>query len=182
MAGLFHLQGPMSDDLNTEIKIGADASGVEAGVGRAKRSLATLGDAAKKAGSDGGKGMELLGSGSDKAAAKVESATRSMQNSIQRLIAEQSAGAKGTREYYEALADTKGISRNALKPLLDQLDAAKRKTEAAQGASKNWLESLRGVNGVLAGIGVGVSIGGITSVIKQTIDAADSFSKLHSAT
>ena len=37
-------------DLNTEIKIGADASGVEAGVGKAKRSLKDLGDAAQKAG------------------------------------------------------------------------------------------------------------------------------------
>jgi len=173
----------MSDDLNTEIKIGADASGVEAGVGRAKRSLATLGDAATKAGKDGGNGMELLAVGGDKAAAKVESATRSMQNSIQRLIAEQKAGAKGSREYYEALADTRGISRNSIKTLLDQLDEAKRKTDEATNSTDDWRESLGKINGVeINGVAIGATFAaavvGVSAMVKKTIDAADSFSKL----
>ena len=168
----------MSDDLNTEIKIGADASGVEAGVSKAKRSLASLGDAANKAGKDSGKGIELLGVGGDKAAKKVESATRSMQNSIQRLIAEQKAGEKGSRAYYEALADSKDISRNSLKPLLDQLDAAKRKTDEAKDAAEGWRGSLGKINGVAIGAAFAAAVVGVSAMVKKTIDAADSFSKL----
>ena len=78
-------------DLNTEIKIGADASGVEAGVGKAKRSLKDLGDAAQKAGKDAGAGIGSIGAGGDKAAKDVERATKSMQGSLQRLLAEQKA-------------------------------------------------------------------------------------------
>lgn len=155
----------MSDDLNTEIKIGADASGVEAGVGRAKRSLATLGDAATKTGSSGRKSIEEIGFGGDKAAKKVESATRSMQNSIQRLIAEQKAGAKGSREYYEALADSKGISRNSLKPLLDQLDAAKSKTLQAKGAADSWHSSLGKMAPMVAAAFSGAALAGFVGKV-----------------
>lgn len=150
----------MSDDLNTEIKIGADASGVEAGVGRAKRSLSDLGVAAKKAGKDAGDGVGSIGAGGDKAARDVERATKSMQGSLQRLLAEQKAGAKGSREYYEALADTRGISRNAIKPILDQIDAAKSKTLQAKTAADSWTASLGKVGPLVAAAFSGAAITG----------------------
>ncbi len=121
-------------DLNTEIKIGADASGVEAGVGRAKRSLASLGEAAAQVGQRGGKGIEGIGTGGEAAARKVEAATRNTVASIQRQIAAFEAGGTASRQYQESLARLRGVDVNALKPYLDQLDAARAKAEAATKA------------------------------------------------
>lgn len=155
----------MADDLNTEIKIGADASGVEAGVGRAKRSLADLGASAKKAGKDAGDGVGSIGAGGEKAAKDVERATKSMQGSLQRLLAEQKAGAKGSREYWEALADTRGVSRNSIKPILDQIDAAKSKTLQAKGAADSWYSSFAKFSPLMATAFSGAALVGFTGKV-----------------
>lgn len=168
----------MSDDLNTEIKIGADASGVEAGVGRAKRSLADLGASAKKAGKDAGDGVGSIGAGGDKAARDVERATKSMQGSLQRLLAEQKAGAKGSREYYEALADTRGISRSAIKPILDQIDAAKSKTLQAKDAAESWTASLGKVGPLVAAAFSGAAI---TGFLGKVVSVQREFDVLNSS-
>ena len=165
-------------DLNTEIKIGADASGVEAGVGRAKRSLSDLGLAAKKAGKDAGDGVGSIGAGGDKAARDVERATKSMQGSLQRLLAEQKAGAKGSREYYEALADTRGISRNAIKPILDQIDAAKSKTLQAKTAADSWTASLGKVGPLVAAAFSGAAI---TGFLGKVVSVQREFDVLNSS-
>lgn len=168
----------MADDLNTEIKIGADASGVEAGVGRAKRSLADLGASAKKAGQDAGVGMASVGAGGDQAAKDVERATKSMQGSLQRLLAEQKAGAKGSREYWEALADTRGISRNAIKPILDQIDAAKSKTLQAKAAADSWTASLDKVGPLVAAAFSGAAI---TGFLGKVVSVQREFDVLNSS-
>lgn len=165
-------------DLNTEIKIGADASGVEAGVGKAKRSLKDLGDAAQKAGKDAGAGIGSIGAGGDKAAKDVERATKSMQGSLQRLLAEQKAGAKGSREYYEALADTRGISRNAIKPILDQIDAAKAKTLQAKTAADSWTASLGKVAPLVAAAFSGAAI---TGFLGKVVSVQREFDVLNSS-
>lgn len=125
----------MSDDLNAEIKIGADASGVEAGVGKAKRSLADLGQAAKRTGQEGGAGLAPIGDGATAASKKVEAATKNTIQSIQRQIAMFEAGSKSAREYQESLARQRGVDVGAIKPYLDQLDAAKRKQKEAADSS-----------------------------------------------
>ena len=168
----------MADDLNTEIKIGADASGVEAGVGRAKRSLKSLGDAAQQAGKDAGAGMGAIGAGGDKSAKDVERATRTMQNSIQRLIAEQKAGAKGSREYWEALANTRGVNTAALRPLLDQLDAAKSATNAAKGAAESWRDSLGKIGPMVAAAFSGAALAGF---IGKVVSVQREFDVLNSS-
>ena len=65
----------MSDDLNTELRFGADTTGAEAGVNRVKRSLKDLGDSANKASKDAGDSLGRVGAGGDKAAKDVERAT-----------------------------------------------------------------------------------------------------------
>lgn len=165
-------------DLNTEIKIGADASGVEAGVGKAKRSLKDLGDAAQKAGKDAGTGIGSIGAGGDKAAKDVERATKSMRGSLQRLLAEQKAGAKGSREYYEALADTRGISRSAIKPILDQIDAAKAKTLQAKTAADSWTASLGKVAPLVAAAFSGAAI---TGFLGKVVSVQREFDVLNSS-
>jgi hypothetical protein len=165
----------MASDLNTEIKIGADASGVEAGVSRAKRSLKDLGDSAKKAGQDAGAGIGAIGSGGDKAAKDVERATKNIQGQLQRAIASFDAGEKGSRKFYESLARQRGADVNTLKPLLDQLDAYKSKSEAAAQASAKVGTSFTGLSTAaglaaraMAAIGISASVGEF--VRKQAIN------------
>lgn len=163
----------MADDLNTEIKIGADASGVEAGVSRAKRSLADLGASAKKAGQDAGAGIGSIGAGGDKAAKDVERATKSMQNQLQRVVASFEAGEKGSRKFYESLARQRGADVATLKPLLDQLDAYKAKSDAAAQASAKAGSSFAGL-GAAAGIAArAVAAIGITASVGEFIRLAD---------
>lgn len=163
----------MSDDLNTEIKIGADASGVEAGVGRAKRSLKDLGDSAQKAGKDAGAGMAAVGAGGDKAAKDVERATKNIQGQLQRAIASFEAGEKGSRKFYESIARQRGVDVNTLKPLLDQLDAYKAKTEAASQASAKASTSFTGL-GAAAGLAArAVAAIGISASVGEFIKMAD---------
>jgi len=152
-------------DLNTEIRIGADASGVETGVSKAKKSLASLGAAALQAGREAAKGVGSIGEGGDKSARQVESATKSIVSSLQRQIAAFEAGGRGTRAYQESLARIRGVDVSALKPLLDQLDASKAKAQAAATANIQLTSSYAGLSGaalsagrVLAAIGIGVSV------------------------
>ena len=102
----------MSEDLGTEIKIGADASGVEAGVSKAKRSLASLGQAAELVGKSGGDGLLKIGAGGEASARNVEKATKSMIASIQRQTVAFEAGGTSARQYQEALARMRGIDSN----------------------------------------------------------------------
>ncbi|MDR6216156.1 tape measure protein [Paracidovorax wautersii] len=132
----------MAEDLKEDIQFGANTTGVEAGVNRVKRSLADLGQAAARTGRDAGTGLGAMGEGADRSSKKVESATRSMQASIQRLIAEQQAGSKSSREYWESLASQRGVNAAALRPLLDQLDAVRSKTVEAQTATASWRTEL----------------------------------------
>lgn len=166
-------------DLNTEIKIGADATGVEAGVGRAKRSLADLGVSAKKAGQDAGAGMASVGAGGEKAARDVERATKNIQGQLQRAIAAFDAGEKGSRKFYESIARQRGVDVNTLKPLLDQLDAYKSKSEAASQASAKVGTSFTGLSAAaglaaraVAAIGIGASVGEFVKMADASTNVA----------
>lgn len=119
-------------DLTAQMSFTADTSGVEAGVGRTKRSLADLGVTAVTEGKKAAAGIENIGKGSDQAAAKVETNARSLINSIQRATAAAEAGAKSGADYYVALANQRGVSTEVLKPYLAQLDQALAKQKAAQ--------------------------------------------------
>lgn len=163
----------MADDLNTEIKIGADASGVEAGVGRAKRSLASLGDSAKKAGKDAGDGIASMGAGGDKAAKDVERATKNIQGQLQRAIASFEAGEKGSRKFYESIARQRGVDVNTIKPLLDQLDAYKSKSEAAAQASAKVGTSFTGLSTAAGLAARAVAAIGITASVGEFVRMAD---------
>lgn len=171
----------MSEDLSTEIKIGADASGVEAGVGKAKRSLASLGQAADQVGKAGGEGILKIGAGGEAAARRVEAATKNTIASIQRQIAAFEAGGTASRQYQESLARMRGIDTNALKPYLDQLDAARAKAEAAgkaQNGLRDTIGSVADSSAIAARamgvLGVVVSAAFSGASIKAAADMADS--------
>jgi lambda family phage tail tape measure protein len=126
----------MAGDLKAQLEISADATGVETGVNKAKKSLADLGVAAVDAGKKSSDGLEALGRGSEDTAKKVNRATQNAIASLQRMAVAAEAGGKNTAKYQEFAAGQKaGVDVSALKPYLDQLDAVKaRQAAAAQAA------------------------------------------------
>lgn len=146
----------MSEIVNeATIKVTADASGVESGLqqvdaatSKTEAGIRRVEDAAQKTGRTlenlaNLPGVRSVGEGAGAAAGQVDRATKNMADAIQRATASMSAGAKGSREYYEALANSRGVNVAALKPYLDQLDAATRKAALAAEAQKKLDDSTR---------------------------------------
>jgi lambda family phage tail tape measure protein len=125
-----------------QLEFTADASGVEAGVAKAKRSLADMGASAVKEGKKPSDGLASIGKGADQAAVAVDSATKNLINNVQRTIAATEAGAKSGRKFYESLAVQRGANVDVLRPYLDQLDAVTAKTKAATAAASKLTTSL----------------------------------------
>lgn len=163
-------------------KITAGTDRVPAGAGRAKRSLDDLAKTATQAGEQGSKGMAKFGAGGDDAARKVDAATRSMQNSLQRQIAALEAGGTATRQYQESLAKLRGIDPNAIKPFLDQLDAAKAKADRA-GQSVGGLGDASGIlRGQLAALAGSLTLGSMAAFVMQINDGVDALNDIKDAT
>lgn len=146
----------MSEIVNEAvIKVTADASGVEAGLRKVSEhtagvaaGLQRVDDTAKKTGRTlenlgSGPGLRPVGEGAGAAAGQVDRATKNMADAIQRATSMMSAGAKGSAQYYEALANSRGINVAALKPYLDQLDQATRKAALAADAQKKLEDSTK---------------------------------------
>lgn len=121
-------------DLKKQIALEADASGVEVGVGKAKKSLRDLGVTAATEGKKAAEGIERVSAGGEKAAAGMDRSTRSLINSIQRVTAAQQAGGQASSDYFRSIASQRGVDTTVLKPYLDQLDAAR--TKAAQAGAE----------------------------------------------
>ncbi len=133
----------MANDIGVaQLSIVADASGVEAGVSGAKKSLADLGATAAAAGAQASSGLAKAGDGGKDAADKIDRSAQSIVNSIQRTTATLEAGSKGTSQYFQALANQRGVDPNVLKPFLDQLDAAAVKARIAATEAKNLAGSV----------------------------------------
>jgi hypothetical protein len=146
----------MSEIVNEAvIKVTADASGVEAGLKKVSEhtagvaaSLQRVDETAKKTGRTlenlgSGPGLRTMGDGADQAAGQVDRSTKSLIDSIKRATASMSAGTKGSTEYFQALANSRGINVSALKPYLDQLDDVTRKTALAAESQKRLDDSTR---------------------------------------
>lgn len=137
----------MADNM---IRIGADVSGVEAGVAKAKKSIHSLTVSVEQGGRRISAGMKPSADGAAAAASGFEEANRrmerslkSMQNAIQRDIAMKEAGERGTRRYYEALAAQRGIPTAALNPYLSQLDKVNGKVRAGGISIAQFNNALR---------------------------------------
>jgi phage-related minor tail protein len=156
-----------------QLEFTADASGVEQGVAKAKRSLADLGATAVTEGKKAAAGIEAIAKGSDKAATKVDSNTKNLIASIQRTTAALEAGSKGSSKYYEAIASQRGVSADVLKPYLDQLDAVTARTKAAVLATKELSSTSSAVNAGAFAVAseqlhkVGVSAGQTKAALAQ---------------
>lgn len=132
-------------DLKSQLEISADASGVETGVNQAKRSLATLGQSAAAAGKQSQQALGGIADSGSQTTQKIDAATRSLTNSIQRQIAAMEAGGKSTSNYYRLLASQRGIDAGGLSPYLDQLDRLNAKQAALGMSAGQTAAALRSV-------------------------------------
>jgi phage-related minor tail protein len=105
------------------VAVTGDASGLSATMaevtqqtGKAKKSIEDLGRGASQS-------LSKAASDGDQANRKLERSTQNLVGQIERQIAVTQAGAKGTAEYYQAIAQQRGVDPNQLKPYLDQLKA-----------------------------------------------------------
>ncbi len=124
------------------IQAEVDGAGIDAGVAQGKRSIASLGPAAKAAGAEASAGLAGLSAGAEQAGAKVEAVTKRMVQDIQRQIAVTQAGARGTAEYYQALANQRGVDPRVLEPYIQQLKAAQAAQGGFVGGNKQLQESV----------------------------------------
>lgn len=179
----------MTQDLNTEIKIGADASGVEAGVASAKRSLAGLGQSAEQVGRTGGEGLKKIGAGGEESARRLDSVTKNIVASLQRQIAAAEAGGTATRQYQESIARLRGADVSALKPYLDQLDAARDKAEKAAKANAGLGNSIGALSGpaslarsALTAMLGSITLGAMVGFVRGINDGIDALNDIKDAT
>ena len=182
----------MSDIVNNAtIMITADASGVEAGLrkvddatAKTGRNLDNLESSAKKTtaaleGVSNTPGMETAGDGAGVAAGRMDRATKNMADSIQRTLATMNAGAKGSAQYYEALANSRGLNVNALRPYLDQLDEMTKKSALAADAQRKLDDSTRFLDSLRSRTeGIGKSASELAALRAQQLGVSDAAAEM----
>lgn len=166
-----------TDNRKLQLEVGAENK-TQDGFEEVKRDAASMAKSVSQSAGVAAKAVGGIGDGGDKAAKDIARSTKNMQSELQRLLATQQAGAKGSREYYEALADTRGISRNAIKPILDQIDAAKSKTLQAKTAADSWTASLGKVAPLVAAAFSGAAI---TGFLGKVVSVQREFDVLNSS-
>src|SRR5690606_8435386 len=122
------------DDSDIKVSVVGDSSDIDQTFAKIERGADKMATAVGKSGERAGKGMDGVGKGADGAAKGVDRSTKSMIASVQRHNAVLDAGERGTRRYYETLADYKGISREAIEPSLKVLDDVVAKQGLASAA------------------------------------------------
>lgn len=121
----------MSDQIGSaSIGLSVDSSGVDAGLARIDANVQQAGRSLQSLGQRGAQAVDQLSSASTTSASRVEASTRSIANSIQRTTALTQAGERGTRAYFEALANQRGANLDVLRPYLDQLDQVRARQAA----------------------------------------------------
>ena len=167
-------------DLKTQIVVGADSSGVAAGLEPGKAALKGFAQSALVAGKEAGASLDGIGNQAGKGGQKVEAATKSMIGSIQRLTAATEAGDKTSRQYYESIAKLRGVDPSTIKPYLDQLDASKTKALEATKANESLGASLSNIK-TLA-IAAGAAIGAFALYVQKINSGVDALNDLKDAT
>ena len=134
-----------TDSRKIQLEATVDASGAKAGFQQVKDAAKDMASSVAQAGQEAAKGVGGIGDGASAAGAKVDRATSNLIGSIQRATAAADAGKKSGSEFFESLAGQRGVSVDALKPYLSQLDAAIAKQKAAQDAMNATVPPLQKV-------------------------------------
>lgn len=125
-----------TDSRKIQLETAVDATGAKAGFQQVKDAAKDMASSVAQAGQEAAKGVSGIGNGADAAAAKADRATSNLIGSIQRATAAAEAGKKSGSAFYESLATQRGVSVDALKPYLSQLDAVIAKQRAAQDSQQ----------------------------------------------
>jgi phage-related minor tail protein len=142
----------MSDNRDIVLRTVVDASDAKVGLDETSRAANKMAGEVALAAIKAGKAIDGIGTGADASAQKLDKSTRSIISSIQRTTATMEAGGRGTKEYYEAIANQRGANADALKPYLAQLDAAIVKQKAASGSLDNMGMSAKQTAFALRGV------------------------------
>jgi phage-related minor tail protein len=159
------------------IELSVDSSGVETGLQRAEGAVARTGRSLQTLGQQGSAALDNLGSGSGQAAGRVDAATRSLIGSIQRTTAAMEAGSRGSRQYFEALANQRGVNADALRPYLDQLEAVNQGQRSVGVSAGQTAAALRQVPAQVTDIVTSLQAGQapLTVFLQQGGQLRDSF-------
>ena len=160
----------------SQLNIGAKLDGsFEQTTNTVKTKVKELGSVATET----GKSLAGMGAGTANSAQKVEQATKSMIQSIQRTTAATEAGDKSSRAYQESLARIRGVDVAALKPYLDQLDAVKAKQLTAASAAKSYENSFAGIK--TAAVAAGAALAGFGLAVGKLVSVQREFDVLNSS-
>jgi len=131
-----------NQERKVELRVGVDATEARQGFNEVKTGARDMAQAVVSEGNKAGKAVSTIGDGGQQSAQKTESATRSMIQSIQRATAAMEAGSKSSSQYYEALANQRGVSVETLKPYLAQLESVEAKQKQASVALNSGAASM----------------------------------------
>lgn len=124
----------MTDAKKIALETSLDTRPVKDGFQEIVQAAESTAAGVKNASDRAGKAVDSIGAGADAAAKKIEGAERSIIASIQRRTAAVQAAGQSESKYYEELARQRGVNVDALRPYLQQLDAAKARQDAASAS------------------------------------------------
>src|SRR5690606_30083297 len=110
------------EDNGVNVKVTAE-NNTQQGFEQVKQGARSMAQSVSAEAGKASKAVDNIGNGGSASSKKVENATRSMIQSIQRTTAAMEAGSRSSTQYYEALAGQRGVDVNALRPYLAQLEA-----------------------------------------------------------
>ncbi len=128
----------MTEKRKVQLEAELTSDGVRKGVADVKAAVADMAAGVKQKSEEAGKGIEGIGAGGEKAAAKVDRDTKNIIASIERATARIKSAETGAAGFYQTLAGQRGVNTDALKPYLEQL----RQAEAAQKLATGGLDKM----------------------------------------
>lgn len=167
----------MTEERKVQLGVSVDATEAKQGLNDIKTSAQSMAQSVAQAGAQAGKAVDGIGNGGASSASKVDAATKSMIQSIQRTTAVMEAGSKTSAKYFETLASQRGVDVNALRPYLDQLDALNAKQKDVGISAGQTANALRMVPAQLTDIVTSLASGQqpLTVLIQQGGQLKDSF-------
>lgn len=142
----------MTDAKKIQLETSLDTRPVKEGFQEIVQAAEGTATGVKNASDRAGKAVDGIGAGADAAAKKIEVAERSIIASIQRRTAAVQAAGQSESKYYEELGKQRGVNTDALRPYLQQLDAAKSRQDAASASLGHMGMSARATAAALRGV------------------------------
>lgn len=141
-----------TEDRKVQIVAEVDATPAKAGFAEVKAAGRDMANAVAASGRQAGEGVKKVGDGADPAAQKLDRATKSIIASIQRSTAAMQAGGQANAQYFESIAQQRGINVDVLRPYLKGLDDAVAKNAAMNLAMHGSTVSAKQMQQALQGV------------------------------